>query len=85
MLGDFEGAEDVLALGEVLTVFDADNCCTNDLPVALALGGVLPADLCPEDVCAVEYLEVLGPIDFYFVGDVGTLDDGGVVAVASLN
>ena len=66
-------------------MLDAHNSSTDDLPIALSLGEVLPPDLGPEDVSPMKNFELMSPIDLNFVGDVGTFNNSGVVTVSGLN
>ena len=71
----------MFAVADVLAVFDAHDGCAYDLSVSFAFGEILSSDLCPEDLGSMENFEFMGSVDLYFVGDVGAVDDGGVVAV----
>ena len=66
-------------------MFDAHNHGIDDLAVALALGEVMAANLSPEDRCAIENLKSMSVVNFNFMSNVGTIDNGDVVAVSGLH
>lgn len=66
-------------------MLDAYDHSTNNFPVALLLGEVLPPDFSPVDRGAVEDLKPLRVVDFDPMGDVRTVDDGNVISIARLN
>jgi hypothetical protein len=81
----FECAYNFLALAQVFAVFNADDNGVDDFAVAFAFGEVVSADLGPEDGGAMDYFESMSVVDFYFVGDIGTFDDGSVGAMSGLD
>lgn len=80
-----QSAQHFLSNAQVIAVFDAHHHCADNFSVSLAFGEIVPANLSPEDLCAVEYFESMSVVDLYFVCDVGTVDDGDVVAVSRLD
>jgi hypothetical protein len=66
-------------------MLDGNNNSVDDLPIALSFGKILAADLSPIDLRAVENVESMRIIDLYLLRDIGALDDGSIISVASLD
>lgn len=66
-------------------MFDTDDGCTDDLPISFSFGEILSSDLGPEDLCSMKNFEFVCSVDLNFMGDVGAINDGGVVFIAGLD
>ena len=58
---------------------------TDNFSVAFSFRKVVSANLGPENLCTVKYLESMCIIDFYFVVNVGAVNDGNVIPMARLH
>ena len=66
-------------------MLDAYNSSTDDLPITLSFGKVLPPNLGPEDLSTMKNFELMSPIDLNFMGDVWTFNNSSMVTISGLN
>ena len=66
-------------------MFDAYNNGTDHFSVSLSFRKVVSANFCPEYLRTMQYFESMSIIDFYFVTNIRTVDDGNIVPMAGLN
>ena len=66
-------------------MFDTYNHGTDHFSVPLSFRKVVSANFCPEYLRTMQNFEPMSIIDFYFVANIRTVNDGNIVSMAGLN
>lgn len=85
LLLNAQSAQNFFPLAKILAMLNSDNSSTDNFSATLFLGEILPSDFSPKDRGSMENIESLGVVDFDFMSDVRTFNDGGVVSKAGLH
>ena len=84
-LSDLERAQYIFPPAKILTMFNGDNHCADDFPVALAPRRVLPPYFGPKHRCPMQNLKGVRVIHFNFVGNIRTADNSCIVSESRLD
>lgn len=85
LLLNAQSAQNFFPLAKILAMLNSDDSSTDNFSATLFLGEILPSDFSPKDRGSMENIESLGVVDFDFMSDVRTFNDGGVVSKSGLH